>query len=257
MVDFNRVWASAGPVSVPGVDGVEDGHGTVVPPSNEWENWWKNRVDVALQTLQRRGVMEWDTNAPYQAGANVWHAGEFYQSRVATTGQNPSTSPSAWRRSPAPGRVPVGTLGMWPAASPPVGALVRDGTAISRTTYAALFGVIGTTFGAGNGSSTFNLPDDRGLFERGLDLGAGIDAGRTLGSEQLDAFQGHNHAISQAMETPQGGSQNLAGRIDPLNSYRVSRTRDDILENGSYGTPRIASETRGRNRAYTPIIWAF
>jgi prepilin-type N-terminal cleavage/methylation domain-containing protein len=60
--------------------------------------------------------------------------------------------------------VPVGTTisGYWTSATPPVGYLAEDGAAVSRTTYAALFGVIGTTHGAGNGSTTFNVPDSRG-----------------------------------------------------------------------------------------------
>lgn len=57
---------------------------------------------------------------------------------------------------------PVGTSieGYW--TSPPVGYLLEDGSAVSRTDYAALFAVIGTTFGSGDGSTTFNLPDSRG-----------------------------------------------------------------------------------------------
>lgn len=50
--------------------------------------------------------------------------------------------------------------GYWSSA--PTGYLVEDGAAVSRTTYAALFAVIGTTYGAGDGSTTFNLPDSRG-----------------------------------------------------------------------------------------------
>lgn len=59
-------------------------------------------------------------------------------------------------------RRPVGTSieGYW--TTPPQGYLLEDGSAVSRTTYAGLFSVIGTTFGAGDGSTTFNLPDSRG-----------------------------------------------------------------------------------------------
>lgn len=57
------------------------------------------------------------------------------------------------------GGVPTGGLMMWPTASSPTGWLLCDGSAISRTTYSSLFGVISTTFGVGNGSTTFNLPN--------------------------------------------------------------------------------------------------
>jgi microcystin-dependent protein len=56
-------------------------------------------------------------------------------------------------------------------ASAPVGWLVRNGAAVSRSTYAALFAVIGTMYGAGDGVNTFNLPDDRGSWDVGADLG--------------------------------------------------------------------------------------
>ena len=68
--------------------------------------------------------------------------------------------------------------------TPPAGWLKADGAAISRTTYAALFAAIGTTYGIGNGTSTFNLPDLRGEFLRCTDDGKGVDAGRVLGSSQ-------------------------------------------------------------------------
>lgn len=54
---------------------------------------------------------------------------------------------------------PVGTILPWTAATAPTGFLKCDGSAVSRTTYAALFEVVGTTYGVGDGSSTFNLPD--------------------------------------------------------------------------------------------------
>jgi len=66
----------------------------------------------------------------------------------------------------------------------PSGYLKANGAAVSRTAYAALFAAIGTTFGVGDGATTFNLPDFRGEFLRGLDDGRGIDSGRTIGTSQ-------------------------------------------------------------------------
>lgn len=56
---------------------------------------------------------------------------------------------------------PSGVVAMWPTATPPTGWLLCDGSTVSRTTYATLYGILGTTFGAGDGSTTFNLPDYR------------------------------------------------------------------------------------------------
>lgn len=74
-------------------------------------------------------------------------------------------------------------------------ALLCNGAPVSRTTYAALFAAVGAYYGNGDGSTTFNVPDYRGLFLRGLDNGRGIDPGRTLYSRQGFAIQAHNHAL--------------------------------------------------------------
>ncbi len=80
--------------------------------------------------------------------------------------------------------VPAGAVCSFAGSSAPDGWLVCDGAAVSRTTYAALFEQIGTAFGAGDGVATFNLPDLRGEFVRGLDSGRGVDAARVLGTAQ-------------------------------------------------------------------------
>ena len=80
--------------------------------------------------------------------------------------------------------VPTGAVFCVAVATIPTGYLECNGEAVNRTTYAALFSFIGTQYGAGNGSSTFNLPDLRGEFVRGLDNGRGIDPNRQVGSNQ-------------------------------------------------------------------------
>lgn len=94
----------------------------------------------------------------------------------------------------------VGEVAFFARATPPSGWLKANGAAVSRTTYAALFAAIGTTFGAGDGRSTFNLPDLRGEFVRGLDDGRNIDGGRRLGTAQGDAIRN----ITGAFDTSKG-----------------------------------------------------
>lgn len=72
---------------------------------------------------------------------------------------------------------PPGMISYFANDSAPGGWLLCNGAQVSRTTYSDLFAAIGTTFGAGNGSSTFNVPDLRGEFLRGWDGGRGVDAG--------------------------------------------------------------------------------
>jgi microcystin-dependent protein len=83
----------------------------------------------------------------------------------------------------------------------PTGYLKANGAAVSRTTYSALFAAIGTTYGSGDGSTTFNVPDLRGEFIRGLDDGRGVDTGRTLGSFQADQLESHTHAVDPPSTT--------------------------------------------------------
>ena len=81
--------------------------------------------------------------------------------------------------------------------TPPTGWLECDGSAVSRVTYATLFSKITTLYGAGDGVTTFNLPDLRGEFVRGWDNGRGIDSGRAIATFQADEFRQHNHSDSQ------------------------------------------------------------
>lgn len=78
----------------------------------------------------------------------------------------------------------AGAVQFFARSTAPAGWIKANGAAVSRTAYADLFAAIGTTFGAGNGSTTFNLPDLRGEFPRGWDDGRGVDSGREFGSFQ-------------------------------------------------------------------------
>lgn len=92
-----------------------------------------------------------------------------------------------------PGVIP-GTIIYYARNTVPSGYLKANGAAISRTTYSALFSALGTTWGAGNGSTTFNIPDLRGVFIRSLDDGKGIDSERSFGSLQQSSNLSHNHS---------------------------------------------------------------
>lgn len=94
------------------------------------------------------------------------------------------------------GGVRAGTVAHFAAATAPDGWLKANGAAVSRTLYAGLFGAIGTTYGVGDGATTFNVPDLRGEFMRGLDDGRGVDAGRVIGTAQAQAIQSHVHGVA-------------------------------------------------------------
>ena len=126
-------------------------------------------------------------------------------------------------------RSEVGTIKPWGKATAPDGYLLCDGSAVSRSTYADLFAVIGTTYGAGNGSTTFNLPDLRGRVVACQDDMGGSSANRltdqtgglngdtlgdtggsethTLSTAQMPA---HTHTVA-AQQQVSGDSTNRGG----------------------------------------------
>jgi microcystin-dependent protein len=89
---------------------------------------------------------------------------------------------------------PPGMIGMFATSNAPTGWLKANGAAVSRTTYAALFNAIGTFYGTGNGSTTFNLPDLRGEFPRFWDDARGVDTGRGIGTAQGSQNLSHSHS---------------------------------------------------------------
>jgi len=95
-----------------------------------------------------------------------------------------------------PQAVPTGSVHLMATTNVPSGYLKCNGAAVSRTTYADLFSAIGTAFGAGDGSSTFELPDLRGEFVRGWDDSRGVDSGRNFATAQGDNNKQHNHSAS-------------------------------------------------------------
>lgn len=150
--------------------------------------------------------------------------------------------------------VPPGLVASFAASSAPTGWLKANGAAVSRTTYAALFSAIGTTFGAGNGSTTFNVPDLRGEFIRGWDDGRGADGGRSFGSFQADAFQGHFHNIIGRTNYNSGGSYGPTGSGANNPTVDLTNSATTIETDSTYGTARVASETRPRNVALLHCI---
>lgn len=131
----------------------------------------------------------------------------------------------------------------------PAGALECDGSIISRTTYAALYAVIGDAYGAGDGSTTFSIPDFRGAFLRGWDNGRGIDPARAIASLQLDAFQDHTYAAGVGRtNAPAGFATGLvAANGVPVDFFGAATVTGPFTSTA--GAPRVAQETRPTNVA--------
>ena len=127
-----------------------------------------------------------------------------------------------------PQAVPTGSVHMMATTTAPSGYLKCNGANVSRTTYAALFAVIGTTHGAGDGTSTFGLPDLRGEFVRGWDDSRGVDSGRSFGSSQSDQNAQHNHTATAT------STVNDPGHIHQV-QYSNSDSGDGVIEESGTG----------------------
>lgn len=154
--------------------------------------------------------------------------------------------------------MPPGMVAAFARPTAPNGWLKANGAAVSRSTYPNLFAAIGTTFGAGDGVNTFNLPDLRGEFVRGLDDGRGIDAARTIGSAQNSQNLAHNHGVtdpghnhSSSIPTkPNGTGAGPVAMVDGINpiSEHVSIATTSASANVSIQSSG-GTEARPRNIA--------
>lgn len=157
-----------------------------------------------------------------------------------------------------PQAVPTGSVHMMATTTAPSGYLKCNGAAVSRTTYADLFTIIGTTHGAGDGSSTFNVPDLRGEFVRGWDDSRGVDSGRSFGSSQSDANKQHNHAVNQWTHN-HTGTKEFGSRTNKLGVPSGTDNTDSIsTDDGNFGyeapvmnnqTSNISLASAGGNEA--------
>lgn len=196
-----NLWASGGAIIAPSASKVAIGWTAEIPP-HQWENYVQNRQDRAIAYLYQSGIAEWDSTTEYFTNRSVvLYSGKIYIAQTGNTNSQPDVNPSDWislEDSLIAASSPAGMVSAYAGATAPAGFLFCQGQAVSRATYARLFAAIGTTYGTGNGSTTFNLPDLRGEFIRGFDAGRGIDSGRVLGSSQTHLTASHTHTASSA-----------------------------------------------------------
>lgn len=147
---------------------------------------------------------------------------------------------------------PVGKIDMYAGASAPSGWLLCNGQAVSRVTYARLFNVIGTTYGAGNGSTTFNVPDMRDRFP----VGAGNLYSRNSAGGSKDAIiPYHRHSVSAVTDGITGGGHthepsNTAKSFLVMNESGSGATRTNV-QSGSNATQIVRSVDNAIERLAT------
>lgn len=271
---FNTRWAQGvesqdnlstfkAPGDVRLASGWEGGQDKDAPPAGN-ENWWHNRVDSALQGVERQGVMSWHAQAVYGLGAPCYASdGYYYDSLVAgNVGNDPLNSPTVWRQLGQSLFSPYSVGEYKDVAhngSPDIGWLKSNGAVLLRVAYPKLFAMIGTIYNIGGELSTqFRLPDWRGMFGRGLDDGRGIDVSRALGntvqpSQNLvhshdvnDPGHVHGYASSQFGTQMQGGGSN--NYAQPVAGNTGSATTGISIQ------PSGGAEARPNNLAFVRWI---
>lgn len=194
---------------------------------------------------------------------------------------SPNSPKGSAFQSVQPSVFPVGILQMFAGSTAPVGWLLCDGSNISRTTYASLFSVIGTTYGVGDGNTTFTLPDCRGRVPMGTGQGSGLTnrpLGSTAGSENttlavanlpshthgftptgsLNTESSHTHGSANAgshghtsnnsllMYVGAGGGANLSAG----STYQIYNLNATIQNNGDHSHGSTNSNT-GHTHSFT------
>lgn len=155
--------------------------------------------------------------------------------------------------------LPPGTVLPYAGSSTPSKFLSCNGAAVSRTTYAALFSAIGTTWGSGDGSTTFNVPDGRGVFIKGAgttDRVAGVDASGnyyagTLGAYLQDEMQGFKIQYNQDNND---GSNANSNAVRCGSSNNGVQDASSIITDGTNGTPRTGHTTEPQSLGLNFII---
>lgn len=158
--------------------------------------------------------------------------------------------------------IPVSAIQAFATRKLPEKWVECDGRELSRKDFSDLFDIIGTVWGAGDGTTTFNVPDYRGVFLRGFDHGRGIDPDRNFAELQQDDFEKHDHGGNT---DPEGGHdhdyskmQRSGGGPDGTGNWG---TYDNVSAKTSYVAPHRhkipaegGSETRPVNQTVVYAI---
>ena len=244
-----------------------------VPPAGRDFNGILNQLSTHQVYLNAGGVYKFDEAhaddiGGYRKGAVLLLDNELssVQSTVDNNTTDPNSDMTGWQLyggklvnekiAELEGGL-VGSIAIWPTSTVPDGYLECAGQEISRTTYAALFTKLGTTYGPGDGTTTFILPDLRGQFLRGWDHGRGIDSGRTIGSDQNDAQQdlaGEIMTLQNSTHAPSGIFNADSSTPAVVSGGSSDFTHDVVSLDLAAAGIRVADEVRPKNIAMMFII---
>lgn len=201
-----------------------------------------NSTTVALgnHTHDDRYFTEIEMGTLLSGKANSVHT---HNTATTTTAGFMSAADKATLDGVAGSGTPTGAVMPFAMNSVPTGWLAANGTAVSRTTYAALFAAIGTLYGAGDASTTFNLPDLRGYFVRGAGTNSDGTVSGTFGEKQADALKTHSHNTNPTLDFFGGRAAN-----GQWNEQQMPRNVSGGVSSTGPSTG-VSTETRPKNIA--------
>jgi microcystin-dependent protein len=228
--------------------------------ANQARSSFRTDLNAALQALAStskgpsapstayQGQFWLDDNTP---SATVWTLSLYDGVDWIPVGTFDTTT-NTFTLSNEPAGVPTGTIMAYGGATEPSGWLFAYGQAISRTTYADLFAILSTTYGGGDGSTTFNVPDLRGRFPAGRDNMGGTTIGRitsalggivgtTLGavggSQAISSVVAHVHSAWRIIATT--ANANYSGGLDSPVNMLTDASFDSGGSTGSTGASTV------------------
>jgi microcystin-dependent protein len=182
-------------------------------------------------------------NTGLVTNAGVGTAGQVLASNGA------GLAPSMQSVGSLPGVRMIGEMVIWPAPVIPTGWLECDGRALSRTTYADLFAAIGTTWGTGDGSTTFNIPDMRGRTPVGKD-----NMGGTAANRITNAICSIVGTLLGAVGGDERMQQHNHGVTDPGHDHMISGVNATASAGPLGGRPWVSGDDRGPTKTNTTGI---
>lgn len=210
----------------------------------------KDHSDVVLNN----GLRAWVSTRTYVEGEATFHEGSLYFSlQDANEDKEPGVETTYWVAfvgGGGGGGLDIGVIFAHGGTVAPIGSEACDGGALSRTEFNELFAEIGTTWGVGDGSTTFNKPDLRGAGFRGTGshgsetmANGNPYAGPAVGDFEDDQMQGHRHSLIRRSGTSSyfdADESSHASGYEGVNDSAVLDPSTDTV----HGTPRVGDETR-------------
>lgn len=247
-----------GPTGIQGPQGITGARGFTGPtgPTGQTGQTGEDGIAVSSTPPGNTGIL-WVDSTEVSSGIQGVTGPTGPQGAIGPTGPQGVTGPTGSQGitgptgsqgviGPTGPSLPAGVINQFAGSSAPEGWLLCSGQNVSRSTYSALFSVIGTTYGSGDGSTTFGLPDLRGRVAVGLDNMGGTDAGRLSVANTLGGSGGaQTHTLTIAEMPSHAHEQYVTANVG-----NDAVRRDYESDGGSLKYPQTTTSATGGSQAH-------